>query len=71
MTTRLTHSEKEILRPVIRRYAEWPDAHDGPVFEAVEEILMARFAKVQAYADRCAIMRVEPSTQGLKKALEP
>ena len=39
---RLTDQERELLRPVLARYAQSADAHDGPVFEAFEAILLAR-----------------------------
>lgn len=34
------------------------------------DLLRAQVAAVTAYADRCAILRVEPTTAGLRRAIE-
>lgn len=51
---RLTHAEREILRPLLARYARWETAHDGPVFEGVERIVADRLAALTQDRDRYA-----------------
>lgn len=59
----LTHAEREVLRPVLRRYAKWLNAHDGPVFEAVESIVAAR--------EQAAREQVLAQVEALFKELQP
>lgn len=78
----LTEQDREELRQVIRRYAEWEAAHDGPLFEtvgrivsrhvsdAITDLLHPEFGTIWREGDGEAWLAAEQAKQDIIKRIE-